>query len=88
MAKTKETIAPDHRDLLGRPLKLEDCVAVSYYNNLRVAKIIKINPKMLQVRVIGNKARFRAAEILKYPHDMVLLDGPDVIAHLLKISGE
>lgn len=79
MAKEKPVI--EHRDKLGRLLKVGDCVAYPDSNSLVVGIVKKLNPKMLNVGRLKSKWDQK-----KYPHDCVLLDGPEVSMYLLKNS--
>jgi len=74
---------PEHKDKLGRPLKVGDCVAYPDSNTLEVGIIKKINPKM--IGVVKPKSKWQRN---KYPQDMVLLDGPEVSMYLLKESAK
>jgi hypothetical protein len=74
---------PEHRDKLGRLLKVGDCVAYPSHNSLSVGSIKKLNPKMVGVAGLGK----RASTSNKYPGDLVLLDGPEVTMYLIKNSG-
>jgi hypothetical protein len=74
--------APQHKDKLGRLLKIGDCVAYPAYNSLGVGVVKKLNPKMIGVAGLTK----RASPKNKYPHDCVLLEGPDVTMYLLKMS--
>ena len=71
----------EHRDRLGRMLKIGDCVAVSHHNQLMIAVIKKLNPKMLKVTELGSQYR---SEYNKYSSECVLLEGPEVSLYLLK----
>ena len=79
---TKESI--EHRDKLGRPLKVGDCVAYPGYNHLDIGIIKKINPKMVKIVKVGAKYRHDGSN--KYPEDVVLLEGSEVSMYLLKNS--
>ena len=72
-----------HKDRLGRPLKVGDCVAVSHHNQLMVALVKKLNPKMIKVSELGTHYR---SEYNKYSSECVLLDGPDISIYLLKYN--
>lgn len=74
---------PQHKDKLGRLLKIGDCVAYPSSNTLIVGVIKKINPKMVGVAQLGKKSW---GPKNKYPSDCVLLDGPEVSIYLLKES--
>lgn len=68
---------PEHKDILGRIIKIGDHVAYPDSNRLQLGKIDKLNPKMVRVQR-GNW------EFNKYPSDVVVLDGPDLVMYLLK----
>lgn len=74
---------PEHKDKLGRLLKVGDCVAYPDSNSLEVGIIKKINPKMIGVTKLKSKWQRN-----KYPQDMVLLEGPEVSMYLLKESAK
>lgn len=78
---TKEL--PDHKDKLGRTLKVGDCVAYPASNSLIVGVIKKINPKMVGVTELGKKSW---GPKNKYPSDCVLLEGPEVSMYLIRNS--
>lgn len=74
----------EHRDKLGRLLKVGDCVAYPSSNTLIIGVIKKINPKMVGVSELGKKKWGSAKN--KYPMDCVLLEGSEVSMYLLKNS--
>lgn len=91
IAATPITLTPEiemivheeHKDLIGREVKVEDAVAFSHHNTLYIGKVIKVTPK--QVRVVPLLTKYRADEgYLKYTNQCVLIGGPDLIVHLLK----
>ena len=70
----------EHKDKLGRPLAVGDCVAYPDGNNLlKVGLIDKLNPKMIRVK--GFKQVYTSN---KYPNETVKLDGPDITMYILK----
>jgi hypothetical protein len=73
---------PEHKDKLGRLLKVGDFVAFPDRNSLEVGVVKKLNPKMIGVGRIKSKYSQN-----KYPEDIVRLDGPEVSMYLLKNSG-
>lgn len=75
---------PEHRDKLGRLLKVGDCVAYPGGNTLIIGTIKKLNPKMVGVVRVG-KSSWGPSN--KYPSDLVLLDGPEVTMYLIKQAG-
>lgn len=80
--KVKEEI--EHRDMLGRKLKVGDFIAYPRRNILCIGQIVKMNPKMPRVQQISKKVYGKEANI--YTHDMVLLDGPEISFYILKNS--
>ena len=81
MSNTKECV--NHLDCVGNILKVGDCVAVGHHNNLLVAIIKKMNPKMVKVSAIkkGYKKEYN-----KYPYQCALLQGPQVTMFMLKAN--
>lgn len=76
MSKTENI---EHKDVLGRTLKIGDHVAYVDSNSMRLGQIDKLNPKM--VRIVPRKYRYT---VNKYASDTVKLDGPDLVMYLLK----
>ena len=72
-----------HKDKLGRLIKVGDCVAYPGSNALIIGTVKKLNPKMIGVAKLG-KSSWGPKN--KYPHDCVLLDGPEVTMYLLKMN--
>lgn len=77
---------PEHRDAMGRILKLGDCVAYPQSNSLVIGVIRKLNPKMIGVTRVGCKGW--GSEKNRYSVDCVLLNGPDVTMFLVKSVGQ
>ena len=76
----------EHRDRLGRLLKLGDCVAYPSHNSLDIGTVKKLNPKMVKVVKVGAKGKWDLRGSNNYPSDLVLLDGPEVTMYLIKNS--
>jgi hypothetical protein len=72
-----------HKDVLGNPILSTSKLAVAYKNNLYVCSILKITPKMMRVKSL--KASYQK-EMIVYPGNTVVVDGPDVLAYMLKGS--
>jgi len=77
----KET--PVHYDRIGRQVEIGDIVAVADFNGLILAKVTKLNQKMIKVQRFptpyrGGKGRN------KYAHDAIKLDPDDVAIHILQ----
>jgi hypothetical protein len=84
MAKIKEPI--EHKDKLGRQLKIGDAVCYPNRNTLEFGTIKKFNPKMVTVWELdyNNYSWYKGNR--KYPGDLVKVDGPEVTMYLLKAS--
>jgi hypothetical protein len=76
---------PQHKDLLGNPIMSGNCVAFPYMNGLKIGIVTKLNPKMIQLKLVGTKNAY--GKYNKYPKDMVVLNSQDVTMYLLK-AGE
>lgn len=74
-----------HLDKLGREIKLGDCVVAPSHNSLMIARVIKLNPKMIKIKKFNTHQRsWHQGEYNKYSEDLVILDGPEVTAYLLR----
>lgn len=74
--------AIQHRDKLGRDINLDDCVVLPSHNNLCIGKVVKINPKMIGIKEVGNQKWLGSWN--KYPNDVLVVDHADVTLYLLK----
>ena len=74
-------VIPEHRDILGQPLDIGDCVVFPSSNSMYVGMITKLNPKMVKVKRVGTK---RTWEQNKYPLDLAKVSGAEVTMYLLK----
>ena len=72
---------PVHHDILGNEIKVDDIVVYPKHNSLAIAKVKKINPKMINVVAIGRSYPDR-----KYPSDLLVVDDPKITLYLLKNS--
>jgi len=78
---TKEV--PVHKDILDRPVNVDDVVAFSNHNSLEIGKIIKMTNK--QIRVVPVLGRYRSdTGYLKYSAQCVLVGGPELTMWMLK----
>ena len=68
-----------HRDILGNNIKVGDTVVYPNQNNLKIATVKKINPKMISVVAIGSSWLVR-----KYPADLLVVDDPKITLYMLK----
>jgi len=73
---------PEHKDLFGQTLEIDDCVVFPSSNSMYVGKVIKLNPKMVKVAQVGSKG-YRS-EQNKYPYELVKVQGSEVTMYLLK----
>jgi hypothetical protein len=70
---------PQHKDILGQPLKEGNYVAACRRNTMVVCTIKKMAPIQMRIVAINSKK-----EWLVYPYDTVLLDSPDALVYILK----
>jgi len=78
----------EHKDLLGNPITESSKLAVSHHNSLKICSIVKLNPKMLRVVPINSKRKWAEGDgYLVYPSQTVVVDGPDVMAYILRGDG-
>lgn len=70
-----------HKDILGNAIKVDDTVVYPYHNSLKIASVVKINPKMVNVVAIGKKYPDR-----KYPTDLLVIDDPKITMYMLKYN--
>lgn len=76
----------EHRDRLGRLIKIGDFVAAADNNRLSVGVVNKINPKMIQYTTVSKQKYWHGRKVNKYPDDTVVIEGPDVTIFILKNS--
>lgn len=82
---TKKEI--EHNDIIGRRINVGDFVAVTIYNSLSVAKVIKLNPKMVKIQLLNAKTNiWYNGEHNRYPTDMAILDNEYLTFYLVKNS--
>jgi hypothetical protein len=80
---SKEVV--EHKDKLGRVLKLGDAVCYPYHNGLELGTVKKLNPKMVKVWEVGSHGKWYTGTN-KYPNDLVVVEGPEVTMYLLKMN--
>ena len=68
-------------DILGQPVVVGCHVAVPRRNSLLICRVTKISPKMIHVKNVDTTW---PTEFMIRPGDSVRLDGPDVLAYILK----
>jgi hypothetical protein len=69
----------EHKDILGKTISIGDVVAMSTYNNLTIAVVDKINPKMIRVKRPNTTWTQN-----KYPSDLIKIDNADAMEYLLR----
>ena len=76
-----------HVDKLGQPLELGMHVAACHRNTMYVCKIVKVSPVMIRVLDVKSKPNsYHDEGWLVYPHETVILSGPDALAYILKYA--
>jgi hypothetical protein len=84
-AKTlKEPI--EHKDKLGRIIKVGDAVCYPCRNSLEFGTVKKLNNKMVKVWEAGAPQWEWYKGSNKYPNDVVIVDGPEVTMYLLRMN--
>lgn len=74
--------ASQHKDILGQPIEVGDCVVFPSSNTMYVGTVTKLNPKMIKVAKVP--AGRYGSEYNKYPSDVAKVSGPEVTMYLLK----
>jgi len=75
-----------HFDQLGKLITLGDYVAFPQSNILSIGTVIKLNLKMVKIRKVNHRpSTYNTGEYNRYSNDLVILNGPDVTAYLLKL---
>ncbi len=73
---------PQHYDRIGKQVCVGDIVAVADFNGLMLARVTKLNQKMIKVK--RHPPTGRASEKNKYAKDAIKLDPDDVAIHILQ----
>lgn len=74
---------PQHYDRIGRQVNVDDIVAVADFNGLMLARVVKLNKKMIKIQRFPKP--YRNGETRnKYAHDAVKLDTDDVAIYTLQ----
>jgi len=74
--------APVHVDRIGRQVEVGDVVAVADFNGLMIAKVTKLNSKMIKIK--RHPPTGRSSERNKYSKDAIKLDPEDVAVYILQ----
>jgi hypothetical protein len=82
--KKKKMAEEPKADILGQPLAIGCYVAAPRHSMLKICRVDKISNKMIHLRAIEKTSSRHLDEFMSYPHYVVRLDGPDVMAHILK----
>lgn len=69
----------EHKDILGKTIEVGDAVAMASHNDLAIAIVDKINPKMIRVKRVNSSWTQN-----KYPKDLIKINGPEVTMYLLR----
>lgn len=77
----KEKVQVEHKDRLGRVVKVDDIVAFPSHNSLEIGVIANITPKMVLIKRVPATSYSR--EWRKYSHETVLIEGADLTMYLL-----
>lgn len=76
---------PDHFDKLGNRLAVNDVVAVAHRNSLMIARVIKLNSRMLKVKEFKQTHfEWDTNEYNKYPFESVKINEADAVIYILK----
>ena len=71
-----------HSDLLGNEIKVGDVVALPAQNSLYLGIVKKLNPKMVSVARL-NKHSNKSKTMLKYPHELLVVNDPKTALYML-----
>ena len=74
---------PQHYDRIGQQVDVGDIIAVADFNGLMLARIVKLNSKMIKVQRYPNAYRDGKGRN-KYAHDAIKLDRDDVAIYILQ----
>lgn len=74
-----------HNDILRRQVKVDDYVAFTHHNTLKIGKVIKVHNKKITVLDInhGTKSQWDTGEYLKYTNQCAIIGGPELTRYLL-----
>lgn len=73
----------EHKDILGNIITESSKLAVAHKGMLKICSIVKLSPKMMRVKPIANQY-YRGEGYLVFPSQTVVVDGPDVMAYILR----
>ncbi len=78
---TKEI--PEHKDIIGNLIKVGDTVVSPNGTRLYVGVVEKINPKMINVKLVATS--WRGTE-RRYPQELLVVNDPKVTLYLIQNS--
>jgi ribosomal 50S subunit-recycling heat shock protein len=77
----------EHFDKLGNQIKVNDVVAVSHHNSLMIARVTKLNTKMIKVKEFRKTTySWDTGEHNKYANETVKLHEADAVMYILKYT--
>lgn len=77
---------PNHKDILGNKISIDDSVVVpNGRRDLRVGVVKRLTPKMVTVKTVG---KGYTGERLVYPSDLLVVEDSRVTMYLLKHSSD
>ena len=83
--KIKEPII--HLDIIGRWIQVGDYVAAINCGALHVAKVTKMTPKMVKVKILNAGINnWYSGEHFRYAADLAVIDGQYLTMHLIRNS--
>jgi hypothetical protein len=87
---TTKTVKPEleHKDKLGRIIKVGDTVCYPSRNSLEFGTVKKLNNKMVKVWEAGVRHSTYYKGSNKYPNDVVIVEGPEVSMYLLRMTAK
>lgn len=89
MGATKTVKEPiEHKDKLGRIIKLGDAVCYPSHNSLELGTVKKLNNKMVKVWEAGVRHSQWYKGANKYPNDLVIVEGSEVTMYLLRMNSQ
>jgi hypothetical protein len=71
-----------HKDIIGQEIQVGDAVVSPSGTNLRVGIVEKINPKMINVSIVGR----RHSVDRRYPDDLLVIKDSKVTLYVLANS--
>lgn len=79
----------EHRDLLGKVIKVGDVVAYCSGNEQLVGSVLKLTPKRVKVNRVTaymNNEHYKRESYQCRPENTVVVEGPHVMTYIIKHS--